>query len=751
MRVSLVVLALSVLGGLPACGDGPAQLGDGGGDSVAAVGSGGGDTQSGGAGVGGGGIPAEEDPFEPAPVPVGLSDAELADLKADIDASLGTASATYSALVVGLDSGQLVYERTPDTLRTPASNTKLFTTSAALVLEGASARPSAGVYAQSVAGGAVQGDLVLVGTHDPSTTPWFADDAAQPLDAVAEALADAGVTSVTGNVVAQGEFVYEGNSLGTIDFPTERAQVAAAFRQALIGAGISVAGSATTATGFDPPAGATLLTEVPSASFDVFAHAINVPSHNELADLLMHHLGVAGGGSSTYASGFATVQGVLDDLGVAHAGLVLNDGSGLSHGNLVSPRQIVELFRALSVRSEWTAFIHSMAVAGLRGTIGSRMTGPDTAGRFWGKTGTLTGVVALSGVLFHRHDGQRYVASFLANGVASSTSARAALDGAVAALAANRKGATGLPASPRLLRVGDDHNGQTALVELEAIDGATGYLIWRSADGLTWKREDARLVTQTTHRTFVFDDTLFVRVTALNDVGESAPSNVLGVRVSTAGAGTLYVDGNDRYAGAPVPENPLAWGTDAVVAHAAAIEGPFESALHVAVESGDVDLGAFPSVAWALGRESTADVTFTAAEQEHVRAFVSGGGRLFVSGAEVGYALVGQGTADDVAFAHEVLGVDYVGDDAMTTFVTAGALPVDVGLARFSKLGLHEVAFADVLAPAAGGTACLAYAGGAPGAACVRSAAAVGSVVTLGFPLESLDDPAVGRALWGLP
>ena len=87
----------------------------------------------------------------------------------------------------------------------------------------------------------------------------------------------------------------------------------------------------------------------------------------------------------------------------------------------------------------------------------------------------------------------------------------------------------------------------------------------------------------------------------------------------------------------------------------------------------------------------------------------------------------------------------------MTTFVTAGALPVDVGLARFSKLGLHEVAFADVLAPAAGGTACLAYAGGAPGAACVRSAAAVGSVVTLGFPLESLDDPAVGPARGGLP
>jgi D-alanyl-D-alanine carboxypeptidase/D-alanyl-D-alanine-endopeptidase (penicillin-binding protein 4) len=749
-RASLVVLVLSLVAALPACGDDPAQT-DGDGGSAATSGSGG-DTQSGGGGSGGGEvIPAEEDPFEPPPVPGGFSDAELADLKADIDASLGTASATYSALVVGLDSGQVVYEKTPDTLRTPASNTKLFTTSSALVLEGESARPSAGVYAEAMTGGAVQGDLVLVGTHDPSTTPWFADDAGQPLDALAEVLADVGVTSVTGNVVAQGEFVYEGNSLGTIDFPTERAQVATAFRQALIGAGISVAGSATTATGFDPPAGAMLLTEVPSVSFDVFAHAINVPSHNELADLLMHHLGVAGGGSSTYASGFATVEGVLDDLGVAHAGLSLNDGSGLSHDNLVSPRQIVDLFRVLSARSEWSAFIHSMAIAGLRGTIASRMTGPDTAGRFWGKTGTLTGVVALSGVLFHRHDGQRYVASFLANGVADSTSARAALDGAIGALAQNRKGATGLPESPRLLRVSDDRNGQTALVELEPVPGATGYLVWRSPDGLIWNRDEARLVMQPTHRTFVFGDSLFVRVTAVNDVGESAPSSVLAVRVSTTGPSTLFVDGNDRYAAEPVPENPLGWGTDAVVLHAAAIEGPFESASHLAIESGDVDLGAFASVDWALGRESTADVAFTVGEQERVRAFVEGAGSLFVSGSELGYALIGQGTLDDAAFAREVLGIEYVGDDAMTTLVTAGDLPVDVSLARFSKLGRHEVAYADVLGPATDGAVCLRYAGGAPGAACVRSMAAGGRVVALGFPLESLDDPAVAKALWALP
>ncbi len=743
------------LAALVGCND-PASLDDGAGGSgegagrADATGSGAGSDGGGDPGEGGS-VPAVEDPFEPPPDPTPLTDDQLADLKDDIDNALAGASASYSALIVGLDTGQVVYEKNPNTLKKPASNTKLFTTAAALALQGESGRPAAGLYAAAVQGGVVQGDLVLLAEHDPSATPWFGDTSRQALDAAAEALAASGVTGVTGAAVAKGEFLYEGNSLGTIDFPSERSQTATAFRAALVAAGIDVAGGASTQTGFDPPEGSMLVGAVPSASIDVISHAINVPSHNEMADLLLHHIGVLGGGASTYADGFVTIQSTLDDLGVAHEGLDLNDGSGLSHDNRVSARHIVDLFQAMESRPEWSAYVHSMAISGIRGTIASRMTGENTWGRFWGKTGTLTGVIALSGVLFHRHDGQRYVASFLANDVGNSTSARAALDSAVAALGANRKGATGLPDTPALLRVSDDENGETAVVELGEVEGATGYLIWRSADGRTWRREDARLVTHTTHRTFAFDGQLFVRVTAVNEVGESAPSAVLGARLSEGGSRALFVDGNDRYAGAPVPENPLGWGSDAVVAHAAAISGPFESASHVLVEEGDVELGGYSSVLWALGRESSDDETFTIAEQQKVRAFVEGGGRFFVSGAELGYDLVDQGTAEDASFARDVLGIDYAADDAGTTFIMAADVDVAVPLARFSKLGRHEIAFPDVLTPASGGLVCLDYVAGGGGAACVLTdTSSGGRVIALGFPLEALDDPAAAAALVGL-
>lgn len=745
--LGLVLFSLPLLacGGIDPLGAG----GEGGESDGGADVGGGGDATGSGAGQGSGGsVPAEEDPFEQPPAPVPFTDDELASLRADIDDALGSASASYSALIVGLDSGQIVYEKNPDTPRKPASNTKLFTTAASLVAFGEAGRPAVGLYATSVDGGVVSGDLVLVAQHDPSTTPWFGDGSRQAFDALAARLRADGITTITGGVVAKGEFLYEGDSLGTIDFPTERAQAATAFRQALVAAGISVGGGASTATGFEPPSGTTLVLAAPSATMDVIAHAINVPSHNEMADLAMHHLGFAGSGESTYAAGFQKVASVLDQLGVPRGGLELNDGSGLSHANRATARHIVDLFTALSERPEWSAFVGSMAISGLRGTISGRMTGPDTAGRFWGKTGTLTGVIALSGVLFHRHDGQRYLASFLANDVASSTAARGALDAAVVALAADRKAASGVPEAPALHRVTDDGNGQTAQIELGAVDGADGYLVWRSPDGRAWKREDARYIQKTTHRTFTFDGELFVRVTAVGAAGESAPSNVLAVRVSQGDAPSLFVDGSERYAAGPVPENPLGWGDDAAVAHASAMTGPFESASHGLVESGEVGLENYGTVIWSLGRDSTAHETFSGAEQERVRAFVDAGGRLFVSGAEIAYDLLAEGSADDAAFARDVLGIEYGGDDAGTTFAgLAGEGP----LLRFSKLGRHEVDFPDVLVPVGSGVDCLSYAGGQPGAACVAvDTASGGRVVTLGFPLEALDDPGAGVNLVSL-
>jgi D-alanyl-D-alanine carboxypeptidase/D-alanyl-D-alanine-endopeptidase (penicillin-binding protein 4) len=56
----------------------------------------------------------------------------------------------------------------------------------------------------------------------------------------------------------------------------------------------------------------------------------------------------------------------------------------------------------------------SMAIAGQRGTLRNYFRGSSLQGRFWGKTGTLSGVRSISGIL-ETADGPRYV-SMIANG-----------------------------------------------------------------------------------------------------------------------------------------------------------------------------------------------------------------------------------------------------------------------------------------------------------------------------------------------
>src|SRR5690606_24765904 len=155
---------------------------------------------------------------------------------------------------------------------------------------------------------------------------------------------------------------------------------------------------------------------------------------------LLRHVGFLDGGGSSYGAGETAVVDLLEELEVNVQNLALNDGSGLSHDNRVSARQVVGLLGGMRARPAGAAWMRTFAVGGARGTLASRLTGADTNHRFWGKTGTLNGVIALSGVLEHRYDGQRYLVSLLMNAVGSQTAARSAHSAVVAALARDHRG-----------------------------------------------------------------------------------------------------------------------------------------------------------------------------------------------------------------------------------------------------------------------------------------------------------------------
>jgi serine-type D-Ala-D-Ala carboxypeptidase/endopeptidase (penicillin-binding protein 4) len=95
--------------------------------------------------------------------------------------------------------------------------------------------------------------------------------------------------------------------------------------------------------------------------------------------------------------GLEVVKASLTKLGVEPANYILVDGSGLSRRNLVTPEAFVQILRAIARTS--TAYIYrtSLPVAGKSGTLKGRFQNTSAEGIVQAKTGTLTGVVSLSG------------------------------------------------------------------------------------------------------------------------------------------------------------------------------------------------------------------------------------------------------------------------------------------------------------------------------------------------------------------
>ncbi len=96
--------------------------------------------------------------------------------------------------------------------------------------------------------------------------------------------------------------------------------------------------------------------------------------------------------------GISIIYQFLDSLGVDSTSYRLADGSGVSRYNLITPDLIIELLKAMhqdfNIQAEFKA---SLPIAARDGTLKNRMEETSAAERLRAKTGSLSGVSALSG------------------------------------------------------------------------------------------------------------------------------------------------------------------------------------------------------------------------------------------------------------------------------------------------------------------------------------------------------------------
>ncbi|MBD2440170.1 D-alanyl-D-alanine carboxypeptidase/D-alanyl-D-alanine-endopeptidase [Nostoc sp. FACHB-110] len=402
---------------------------------------------------------------------------------AQLEASINTvinrplfSRARWGILVKNLAATQTLYSHDAEKYFTPASNTKLFTTSAALKHLGANFRIRTSVYQDS------EGILRVVGRGDPS----FKD---AQLTALAKQLRQQGLTQVNeliaddsyfqGDVVpsswqwedVQADYGAPVNSLilneNAVeltaipqsvgqplqlrwDDPTQAYQWrvvnnsvttekdepgAVAVSRDLKGAVLYVQGqlavnSPPNTTGiavFDPTQnflrhlrqslaieGITVKqTSIAMGSINAREVAVvespplsdliketNLNSNNLFAEALLRSLAnnqPLAKNQSTIDLGLQVMTDTLTKLGVDSNSYKLVDGSGISRKNLITPAALVQILQAMATAPEANIFRDSLPVAAVSGSLINRFRDTPAAGIVQAKTGTLMGVVTLSG------------------------------------------------------------------------------------------------------------------------------------------------------------------------------------------------------------------------------------------------------------------------------------------------------------------------------------------------------------------
>ncbi len=108
-------------------------------------------------------------------------------------------------------------------------------------------------------------------------------------------------------------------------------------------------------------------------------------SRNQIGEMLLHTLGRERTGVGSADNGRRVVERQMYAWGVDSSAVVVRDGSGLSRHDYVTPEAIVQIFDAMRQRPDFKLFYDALPVAGVDGTIGSRMRGTPAQGNVHAK------------------------------------------------------------------------------------------------------------------------------------------------------------------------------------------------------------------------------------------------------------------------------------------------------------------------------------------------------------------------------
>jgi serine-type D-Ala-D-Ala carboxypeptidase/endopeptidase (penicillin-binding protein 4) len=372
----------------------------------------------------------------------------FASLSSSLKRQMRGAGPYSGALVVDTTTGKTLFAWKAGVPRVLASNTKLFTTAAALDRFGVDGRFTTEVLSDSAmnSSGVISGDVWLRGGGDPAfgTLAYVRRHygaSASSVEHLVDQLSELGLTAVRGGVHGD-ESAFDAvrgvrdSGYGTSPwvgplsaltlnhgydsngFQSNPATYASGvFRKTLKADGISPGHAAARSAA---PSNAVVLASVESPPMSVLVRLTNKDSDNFFAETLVKDIGHEASGVGTTAAGVRAVRSFASSVG---SRVSLADGSGLDRGNRAAPRDVVRLLMAERSRESYDAFSASLPIAGVDGTIDDRMRSGPAKRRCRAKTGSLIGVSALSGYCT-TVSGHEVAFSFLMNGISTYAARR---------------------------------------------------------------------------------------------------------------------------------------------------------------------------------------------------------------------------------------------------------------------------------------------------------------------------------------
>ena len=420
-------------------------------------------------------------------------------------------TANWGVMIKSLKTGEILYKKNADKLFIPASNHKLFTTSAALIILGDNFTYDTKLLLNgSIRNGKIAGDLIIKGMGDPTLSSKFIQGGAiKILEEWADSLKAKGINEIFGNIIGDDsafdnvplgkgwahdneQFWYSAES-GALSIndncirffvkPTTVGQLAdvsiepqtnyvniinniftvsptddegisfsrktgtneitltgkihknskvisdyvaitnptryflSLFKDVLEQKGFKLSGELkriNTVTYKIDEDELVVLADHKSMPLRDIVKETNKNSNNFFAEQLFKTIGFIGLNLGSVENGIKACRELFNDMGVNLDNMVFVDGSGLSRLNMVTPRHIINLLSYMYKSESFEPFYNSLSIAGIDGSLSSRMRKTSAENNVHAKPGYNLGVSALSGYV-RTHDGEPLVFCMIVN------------------------------------------------------------------------------------------------------------------------------------------------------------------------------------------------------------------------------------------------------------------------------------------------------------------------------------------------